>query len=137
MRKVGGGEKLHEICLLKGAELKRLRRLRRMSQTKLAKNIGYDSRETVRHWEKGSWWPALPVERLLCEVLRVATDHFVEVARKGVVDRESTALAEEISELAQELAGSGDREGLQAALEGLRRKRRLNPPGAKRAAGAE
>jgi transcriptional regulator with XRE-family HTH domain len=137
VRKGGDDKNIHEICVLKGAELKRLRRLRGTSQSELAKKIGYDSRETIRQWEKGSWWPGLPVEHMLCRVLHVSEDHFVEVVRKGAVDRESTALAEEISELAQELAGAGDREGLHAALEGLRRKQRLNPPAAKRAAGEE
>jgi hypothetical protein len=74
---------------------------------------------------------------MLCEVLRVATDHFTQIVHKSGVDTESTALAEEISEIAQELAGAGDREMLRTMLEDLRRKRRLNPSGASRAAGEE
>lgn len=132
------GEKINENNRLKGAELKRLRRLRGMTQPTLADKVGYRrGRDTIRRWENGQRWPSRGVERLLCEVLRVATDHFEQLARKGAVDRESTALAEEISELAQELAGAGDREMLRTMLEDLRRKRRLNPSGAKRAAGKE
>ena len=81
-----------------GNRITTLRKVKKMSQEKLANGVGV-SREIIGRYERNEVSPSVEVARKIANVLETSLDYLVGGTNKAAFDKQTVKLIEEIEEL--------------------------------------